>query len=220
MPSGRSPAQSQATVRAVSTIPTPPSLHILHFSFQTSLITTTVTTGVDLLRDGRDTTYWQSDGPQPHLVTLQFQKKVLLTSVALQTDYKLDESYTPAKISIRVGSCWSDLREVKVIELSEPQGWCMLPLTHETTDEYVHSSCTSSVVLSNTCLMCVPVSYNLYHKHQCITGLQTIHQSLHCPNSNLDKPSKRQRYAHQTIENLWSKNGCNKINSRQYYKFH
>ena len=32
--------------------------------------------GVDLLRDGRDDTYWQSDGVQPHFVNIQFQKKV------------------------------------------------------------------------------------------------------------------------------------------------
>lgn len=32
--------------------------------------------GVELLRDGRDDTYWQSDGIQPHFVNIQFQKKV------------------------------------------------------------------------------------------------------------------------------------------------
>lgn len=32
--------------------------------------------GVELLRDGREDTYWQSDGAQPHLVNVQFQKKV------------------------------------------------------------------------------------------------------------------------------------------------
>jgi hypothetical protein len=32
--------------------------------------------GVELLRDGREDTYWQSDGSQPHLVNIQFQKKV------------------------------------------------------------------------------------------------------------------------------------------------
>lgn len=32
--------------------------------------------GVELLRDGREDTYWQSDGTQPHLVNVQFQKKV------------------------------------------------------------------------------------------------------------------------------------------------
>ncbi len=34
--------------------------------------------GVELLRDDRDDTYWQSDGAQPHLVSINFSKKVLL----------------------------------------------------------------------------------------------------------------------------------------------
>jgi hypothetical protein len=32
--------------------------------------------GVELLRDGNKDTYWQSDGTQPHLVDIQFQKKM------------------------------------------------------------------------------------------------------------------------------------------------
>ena len=32
--------------------------------------------GVELLRDGNPNTYWQSDGTQPHLVDIQFQKKM------------------------------------------------------------------------------------------------------------------------------------------------
>ena len=32
--------------------------------------------GVELLCDDRDDTYWQSDGSQPHLINVQFQKKV------------------------------------------------------------------------------------------------------------------------------------------------
>lgn len=68
--------------------------------------------GVELLRDGRDDTYWQSDGSQPHLVNIQFQRKVFLKELAIYCDYKMDESYTPSKISIRVGTSFSDLREV------------------------------------------------------------------------------------------------------------
>ena len=32
--------------------------------------------GVELLRDDRDDTYWQSDGAQPHLITISFPRKV------------------------------------------------------------------------------------------------------------------------------------------------
>ncbi|KAJ7521222.1 hypothetical protein O6H91_19G042900 [Diphasiastrum complanatum] len=37
--------------------------------------------GVDLLRDSNYETYWQSDGAQPHLVNIQFQKKVRLKEI-------------------------------------------------------------------------------------------------------------------------------------------
>ena len=48
--------------------------------------------GVELLRDSRDDTYWQSDGTQPHLVNIQFQRKVrdgsqaILTATAVPTE--------------------------------------------------------------------------------------------------------------------------------------
>ncbi|PSC73240.1 Anaphase-promoting complex subunit 10 [Micractinium conductrix] len=87
--------------------------------------------GVELLRDGREDTYWQSDGAQPHLVNVQFQKKVYLSEVAIYADYKLDESYTPTKISVRVGNTFADLREIQTVELTEPQGWVVIPLTPE-----------------------------------------------------------------------------------------
>lgn len=40
-------------------------------------------------------------------------EQVYMSEVALYTDYKLDESYTPARVSIRVGNTFSDLREVR-----------------------------------------------------------------------------------------------------------
>ena len=79
--------------------------------------------GVELLRDNNLDTYWQSDGAQPHLVNIQFQKKVRIREVAIYADYKLDESYTPSKISIRAGNSFHDLREIKVVDLEEPVGW-------------------------------------------------------------------------------------------------
>ena len=61
-------------------------------------------------------TYWQSDGQLPHLVNvqvtcysgkdklykfnaiyLQFRRKTTVSEVAIYTDYKLDESYTPTR---------------------------------------------------------------------------------------------------------------------------
>ena len=73
-------------------------------------------------------TYWQSDGGQPHLINIQFHKKVSIIEVAFYLDYKLDESYTPKKLSIRAGTTFHDLVEIHVMELSEPTGWVSVPL--------------------------------------------------------------------------------------------
>lgn len=83
---------------------------------------------MDQLRDNSLETYWQSDGPQPHLVNIQFKKKMLIENVCIYADYKLDESYTPFRISIRVGNHFHDLQEVEYMELHEPNGWVMIPL--------------------------------------------------------------------------------------------
>ena len=41
--------------------------------------------------------YWQSDGPQPHSVTVEFDVKTDISFIMMYLDYKNDESYTPAK---------------------------------------------------------------------------------------------------------------------------
>jgi anaphase-promoting complex subunit 10 len=84
--------------------------------------------GVEQLRDGNVDTFWQSDGPQPHLVNIQFHRKVRVKEIAIYTDFKLDESYTPARLSIRAGTGLHDLREVQQVTLQEPSGWVMIPL--------------------------------------------------------------------------------------------
>lgn len=90
--------------------------------------------GVELLRDGNLDTYWQSDGAQPHLVNVQFQRKVKVSEIALYADYKLDESYTPSKIAVRAGNSFHDLREVRVVDLDEPVGWTRVRLDVNKTD--------------------------------------------------------------------------------------
>ena len=65
----------------------------------------------------------RSDGPQPHLINIQFHKKMLIHEIVIYTDFKLDESYTPSKISIRAGTTFHDLQEIHVQELNEPSGW-------------------------------------------------------------------------------------------------
>jgi len=84
--------------------------------------------GVEQLRDDSCDTYWQSDGQLPHLVNVQFRRKTTVSEVAIYTDYKLDESYTPTRISVRGGTNFNDLQEIEVVDLNEPAGWIVIPL--------------------------------------------------------------------------------------------
>ncbi|KAL6003413.1 Anaphase-promoting complex subunit 10 [Asimina triloba] len=85
--------------------------------------------GVLALRDDNLETYWQSDGAQPHLVNIQFQKKVKLQLLVIYVDFKLDESYTPNKISIRAGDGFHNLKEIKTVEFEKPVGWVYISLS-------------------------------------------------------------------------------------------
>ena len=83
---------------------------------------------MEQIRDENTETYWQSDGGQPHLINIQFHKKMSISEMAFYLDYSLDESYTPKKMSIRAGTTFHDLVEVRVVELHEPTGWVTVPL--------------------------------------------------------------------------------------------
>ena len=54
--------------------------------------------------DENTETYWQSDGGQPHLINVQFHKKMSIVEIAFYLDYNLDESYTPKKLSARLAA--------------------------------------------------------------------------------------------------------------------
>ncbi|XP_069861427.1 anaphase-promoting complex subunit 10-like isoform X2 [Dipodomys merriami] len=85
--------------------------------------------GVDRLRDGNLETNWQSDGSQPHLVNIQFRRKTTVKTLCIYEHYKPDESYTPSKISVRVGNNFHNLQEIRQLGLVEPSGWIHVPLT-------------------------------------------------------------------------------------------
>ena len=53
--------------------------------------------GLEQLRDGDLTTYWQSDSVAPHTITLEFSSKVPLKYFCFHLDATVDESYTPEK---------------------------------------------------------------------------------------------------------------------------
>ncbi|CAK0734579.1 hypothetical protein CVIRNUC_000451 [Coccomyxa viridis] len=105
--------------------------------------------GVELLRDDRDDTYWQSDGAQPHLVSINFSKKMRLAEIAVRLDYKKDESYTPSLLSIRAGTSDLDLKEIRAVQMSEPVGWLLVTLQPPGSTGSLKANCLQLAVLAN-----------------------------------------------------------------------
>ncbi|ESO05229.1 hypothetical protein HELRODRAFT_78053 [Helobdella robusta] len=104
--------------------------------------------GVEQLRDTSLETYWQSDGPQPHMVNIQFRKKTTVSDIFLYADFKADESYTPNRVSVRVGNHINDLIEIDLVEFIEPTGWVMIPLKN-LNETAVRAFMIQIAVLSN-----------------------------------------------------------------------
>lgn len=104
--------------------------------------------GVEQLRDNSNKTFWQSDGAQPHLVNIQFRKKTTVSEIKIYVDFKMDESYTPSKISVRAGNHFDDIQEIAFIELEEPKGWQTIPL-HDANDRPIRAFLIQIAVLSN-----------------------------------------------------------------------
>ena len=125
-------------------------LLLLVFSPYTNKQNIQIQAGAKMLRDGREDTYWQSDGAQPHTIILEFQRLVTLSGIALFVDYKLDESYTPQRISVRTGTRETNVKEIRQVELKEPQGWVLIPLTHPDTQlPYIKAFRMEVVILAN-----------------------------------------------------------------------
>lgn len=91
-----------------------------------SLSTAKPGNGVDQLRDESLETYWQSDGMQPHTISIQFPKRSTVSHVCLYLDFNLDESYTPKEITVKTGMTFHDLEELTRVEVSEPVGWIVV----------------------------------------------------------------------------------------------
>lgn len=72
--------------------------------------------------------YWQSDGPQPHTLTLHFFKLVAIVRIRVYLDFELDESYTPTKMIFLAGMGGNDLVEFATWEGDGPCGWVNVPL--------------------------------------------------------------------------------------------
>lgn len=131
--------------------------------------------GLLQLREDSPDSFWQSDGSNngngngsntnnnngmnqngngelntPHLITIQFSKKVAIERISLFTNFSIDESYTPAKIQILAGSSdgW-DLREVCLVSFNKPIGWSHIIFNGIRSDRVLKCFLIKLVVLSN-----------------------------------------------------------------------
>ncbi|KAF2717288.1 galactose-binding like protein [Polychaeton citri CBS 116435] len=79
--------------------------------------------GVAALRSSSPSHFWQSDGPQPHYLTIHFFKLVHIVHMRLYVDFAQDESYTPTKMQFWAGMAMHDLELFSEMALEQPTGW-------------------------------------------------------------------------------------------------
>ena len=58
-------------------------------------------------------TLWQSDGTQPHTVTIHFPRRTAVTHVSIYHDILRDDSYTPTRILVKAGTHPYDVMDVR-----------------------------------------------------------------------------------------------------------
>lgn len=69
--------------------------------------------------------------------------------LCIYADYKSDESYTPSKISVRVGNNFHNLQEIRQLEMVEPSGWIHISLMNPRTNEPISTFMIQIAVLAN-----------------------------------------------------------------------
>ncbi|CDM38345.1 hypothetical protein DTO013E5_6521 [Penicillium roqueforti] len=114
--------------REKSPSPLPPNLREISSLASWTVSTSKPGCGVAALRNPSPAQYWQSDGPQPHTLTLHFFKLVAVVRIRVYLDFELDESYTPTKMIFAAGMGGNDLIEFATWEGDGPCGWVNVPL--------------------------------------------------------------------------------------------
>ena len=120
-----------------------------------SLSSSKLGNGIEQLRDDNLSTFWQSDDIQPHFILIQYLKKTRISEVWLYLDYKIDESYTPSKISIRIENSFNEMVDIRTIEYDEPVGWYPILLEEKNSDSktikpYIKTMTLQIMILQNT----------------------------------------------------------------------
>ncbi|KAI9842673.1 MAG: anaphase promoting complex subunit doc1 [Sclerophora amabilis] len=85
--------------------------------------------GIEALRSEDTDLFWQSDGPQPHLLNIHFSRLVAIAHIRLFLDFGADESYTPTKLSLLAGTSPHDLQEFAELAFEQPRGWIDVDLS-------------------------------------------------------------------------------------------
>lgn len=129
--------------------------------------------GVRQLRDGLTSTYWQSNGPQPHVINIQFCQKTELYCIMLYTDFKEDESYTPREVTIKIGNNFHDLQTVEKMALENPVGW-IAALLKDKNDRPVKT-------------FMVQISIEVNHQNGRDTHVRQVKVYSPCKDTNLER---------------------------------
>lgn len=160
--------------------------------------------GLKQLRHDSPDLYWQLDGSNghhsqqntsadpsvslthPHLVTIQFSKRVLLERISLFMNYQLDESYTPNKIRIMAGSFEGyDLLEVCTVSFDKPVGWLHVIFNGIRSDGVLKCFTLKLIILSNH-----QDGKDLHIRAiRCFGKKPTIKSEEHDANSTLENPA-------------------------------
>lgn len=120
---------------AVQTTGRPPSLPDIGYIAKWSVSSYKPGFGPDCLHDGDPDTFWHSDGPQPHSITVEFPRKVAIQKLSIHLSFQLDDSYTPATIAIRAGTGSNDFQDIRAMSLDKPDGWLTFDISSEPNDD-------------------------------------------------------------------------------------
>lgn len=157
----------------------------------------------ELLSDDLDK-YWQSDGQQPHFLTIHFLRRVEIRAIRFFVDHKQDESYTPTHITFHAGTGHHDLIQFADMPLIRPVGWQDVPLIHCGGGPDGHSLCCWIVQMQvkenhqngkDTHIRGIKI-YALDDSAAATTGSNTLHEIEH----NIDEAANRLGDQHLTEE--------------------
>ena len=116
-------ASDQTDVSQLHAALPPPGLKEISSLASWTVSTSKPGCGVAALRSPDTSLFWQSDGPQPHLLSIHFFKLVSIAHMRLFLDFDNDESYTPTKIQFLAGMGVYDVQEFAEMVFEQPRGW-------------------------------------------------------------------------------------------------